>query len=84
MREYKTAFASNSRAAAFVSPEQPNQSFESLAALPSEQIHMGSQVGRVYRLVLREGSQIFALLVVLLEYVTQPKNPRKSVGSSAK
>ena len=65
MHEYKTAFAPNSRAAAFVSPEQPIQSFESLAALPSEQIHIGSQVGRVYRLVLREGSQVFALLVVL-------------------
>ena len=70
MREYKIAFAPNSRAAAFVSPEQPAQKFESLATLPSEQIHIGSQVRRVYRLVLREGSQVFALLVVLLEYVT--------------
>ena len=41
--------------------------------LPSEQIHIGSQVGRVYRLVLREDSQVFALLMVLLEYATQPK-----------
>ena len=44
-----------------------------MAMLPSEQIHIGSQVGRVYRLVLREDSQVFALLMVLLEYVTQPK-----------
>ena len=80
MHEYKIAFAPNSRAAAFVSPEQPIQSFEPLAALPSEQIHIGSQVGRVYRLVLREGSQVFALLVVLLEYVTQPKK-RSRQGS---
>ena len=80
MHEYKIAFAPNSRAAAFVSPEQPAQNFESLATLPSEQIHIGSQVGRVYRLVLREGSQVFALLVVLLEYVTQPKK-RSRQGS---
>ena len=39
MHEYKIAFASHSRAAAFVSPEQPVHSFESLATLPSEHIH---------------------------------------------
>ena len=77
MHEYKIAFAPHSRAAAFVSPEQPVQCFESLAMLPSEQIHIGSQVGRVYRLVLREDSQVFALLMVLLEYVTQPKKKSK-------
>ena len=80
MHEYKIAFSPNSRAAAFVSPEQTAQDFESLAMLPSEQIHIGSQVGRVYRLVLREDSQVFALLVVLLEYVTQPKK-RSRQGS---
>ena len=80
MREYKIAFSPNSRAAAFVSPEQTAQDFESLAMLPSEQIHIGSQVGRVYRLALREEGQVFALLVVLLEYVTQPKK-RSRQGS---
>ena len=84
MHEYKIAFAPNSRAAAFVSPEQPVQSFESLAALPSEQIHIGSQVGRVYRLVLREGSHVFALLVVLLEYVTQPKKKSRQGSLESK
>ena len=80
MHEYKIAFSPNSRAAAFVSPEQTAQDFESLAMLPSEQIHIGSQVGRVYRLVLREDSQVFALLVVLLECVAQPKK-RSRQGS---
>ena len=73
MHEYKIAFAARSRAAAFVSPEQPVHSFESLATLHSEHIHIGSQVGRVYRLVLREDRRVYALLMVLLEYVTQPK-----------
>ena len=62
MHEYKIAFTPHSRAAAFVSPEQPVHSFESLATLPSEYIHIGSQVGRVYRLVLREDRKVFALL----------------------
>ena len=82
MHEHKIAFAPHSRAAVFVSPEQPAQSFESLAMLPSEQIHIGSQVGRVYRLVLREDSQVFALLMVLLEYVTQPKKSRQGSQES--
>ena len=80
MHEYKIAFTPHSRAAAFVSPEQPVHSFESLATLPSEYIHIGSQVGRVYRLVLREDRKVFALLMVLLEYVTQPKK-RSRQGS---
>ena len=46
MREYKIGFATHSRAAAFVSPEQPVHSFESLATLPSERINIGSQVGQ--------------------------------------
>ena len=48
--------------------------------LPSEQIHIGSQVGRVYRLVLWDDSQVFALLMALLEYATQPKK-RSRQGS---
>ena len=84
MHEYKIAFASHSRAAAFVSPDQPVQSFESLAMLPSEQIHIGSQVGRVYRLVLWEDSQVFALLMVLLEYATQPKKRSRQGSQESK
>ena len=44
-----------------------------LTTLPSENIHIGCQVGKVYRIVLREDHRVYALLVVLLEYVTQPK-----------
>ena len=43
MKKKLIAFTAHSRAAAFVSPEQPVHSFESLATLPSEYIH--SQVG---------------------------------------
>ena len=84
MREYRIAFATHSRAAAFVSPEQPVHSFESLATLPSEHIHIGSQVGRVYRMVLREDHRVFALLMVLLEYVTQPKKKSRQGSNESK
>ena len=84
MREYKIAFAAHSRAAAFVSPDQPMYNFESLATLPSDQIHIGSQVGRVYRLVLREDRRVYALLMVLLEFVTQPKKRSKQGSFESK
>ena len=84
MREYRIAFATHSRAAAFVSPEQPVNSFESLATLPSEHIHIGSQVGRVYRIVLREDHRVYALLMVLLEYVTQPKKKSRQGSNESK
>ena len=80
----KVAFATHSRAAAFVPPEQSAHSFESLATLPSEHIHIGSQVGRVYRLVLREDCKVYALLMVLLEYVTQPKKRSKQGSNESK
>ena len=84
MHEYKIAFAAHSRAAAFVSPDQPMYNFESLATLPSDQIHIGSQVGRVYRLVLREDRRVYALLMVLLEFVTQPKKRSKQGSFESK
>ena len=58
--------------------------FESLATLPSDQIHIGSQVGRVYRLVLREDRRVYALLMVLLEFVTQPKKRSKQGSFESK
>ena len=77
MHEYKIAFAAHSRVAAFVSPEQQNCSFEHLTTLPSEKIYIGCQVGKVYRMVLRENHRAYALLVVLLEFVAQPKKKSK-------
>ena len=77
MHEYKIAFAAHSRAAAFCSPELQNCRFEHLTSLPSEKIHIGCQVGKVYRIVLRENYRVYALLVALLEFVTQPKKKSK-------
>ena len=84
MHEYKIAFSSLSRAAAFVAPEQPVCSWDMLAALPSDHIHIGSQVGRVYRFVLRDGHQVYAALMVLLEFTSQPKKRSKKGSSETK
>ena len=84
MHEYKIAFATHSRAAAFVSPEQPVSNFEYLATLPSDYIHIGCQVGKVYRIVLREDHTAYALLVVLLEYVTQPKKKSRQGSNESR
>ena len=73
MREYRSVFAAHSRATAFCPPILQNCSFEHLTSLPPEKIHIGRQVGKVYRIVLREDQAARALLVVLLEFVAQPK-----------
>ena len=77
MREYRIAFTARSRAAAFCPPSLLNCSFEQLTKLPPEQIHIGCQVGKVYRMVLRENHAVYALLVVFLEFVTQPKKSKQ-------
>ena len=84
MHDYKIAFATQTRAAAFVSLEQPVSSFEYLTTLPSENIHIGCQVGKVYRIVLREDHRVYALLVVLLEYVTQPKKKSRQGSNESR
>ena len=42
------------------------------------------EVGRVYRLVLREDSKVFALLMVLLEYVTQLKKKSRQGSNESR
>ena len=84
MHENKIVFPPHSQAAAFVSPDQAGGSWEALAALPSERIHIGSQVGRVYRLVLREEGKVYTLLMVLLEFVSQPRKRSRKGSSESK
>ena len=48
--------------------------------MPSDKIHVGCQVGKVYRIVVQEEVEAFTLLGVLLEYVAQPKKKSKQGG----
>ena len=77
MREYRIAFRAHSRAAAFCAQELTEQQLHQLSSMPSEKLHVGCHVGKVYRIVLQEDAEAFTLLGVLLEYVAQPKKKSK-------
>ena len=80
MHEYRIAFPAHSRAAAFCAQELTEQQFLQLSSMPAEKIHVGCQVGKVYRIVAQEDAEVFTLLGVLLEYVAQPKKKSKQGG----
>ena len=48
--------------------------------MPSDKIHVGCQVGKVYRVVVQEEAEAFTLLGVLSEYVAQPKKKSQKGG----
>ena len=41
--------------------------------MPPDEVHIGCQVGKVYRLVLLEQEVVYAILVVLLEFIPQAR-----------
>ena len=50
--------------------------FEQLASSPSSTVHMGSQAGKAYRIVLEEHGTCYSVLALLLAFVT-PSRKRK-------
>ena len=44
--------------------------FDQLADRNSNDVHMGCQVGKVYRLVLEEGERVYSALAILLAFTT--------------
>ena len=50
--------------------------FDQLASSPSSTVHMGSQAGKAYRLVLEEHGACYSVLALLLAFVT-PSRKRK-------
>ena len=79
MDEYRIAFPAHSGASIFCAQE-PTQQYRQLFSMPSDKVHVGCQVGKVYRIVVREHAEALALLGVLLEYTTQPKKRSKQGG----
>ena len=77
MHEYRIAFPAHSRAVVFCAQELTEQQFLQLSSMPADKIHVGCQVGKVYRIVVQEDAEVFTLLGVLLEYVAQPKKKSK-------
>lgn len=76
MREYPIAFSAWSHAAAFCPPWLQDSSFDQLIEQPPDEVHIGCQVGKVYRIVLEEQEAMYAMLVVLLEFTPQARKKK--------
>ena len=76
MHEYRIAFPSWSQSAIFCPAHFQSCNFEQLASSPSSTVHMGSQAGKAYRIVLEEHGKCYSVLALLLAFVT-PSRKRK-------
>ena len=80
MHEYRIAFPSWSQTAIFCPAHFQSSNFDQLASSPSSTVHMGSQAGKAYRLVLEEHGACYSVLALLLAFVT-PSRKRKGEES---
>ena len=62
MHEYRIAFPSGSQTAIFCPAHFQGCNFEQLASSPSSTVHMGSQAGKAYRIVLEEHGACYSVL----------------------
>ena len=76
MHEYRIAFPSGSQTAIFCPAHFQGCNFEQLASSPSSTVHMGSQAGKAYRIVLEEHGACYSVLALLLAFVS-PSRKRK-------
>ena len=60
MDEYRIAFPAHSGASIFCAQEPTEQQYRQLFSMPSDKVHVGCQVGKVYRIVVREQAEAFA------------------------
>ena len=77
---YRVGFPANSGVAIFCAQEPTEHQYRQLCRMPADQLHVGCQVGKVYRFALQEDAEVFVLLGVLLEYTAQPKKKSKQGG----
>ena len=80
MHEYRIAFPSWSQTAIFCPAHFQSCNFDQLASSPSSTVHMGSQAGKAYRLVLEEHGKCYSVLALLLGFVS-PSRKRKGEES---
>ena len=80
MHEYRIAFPSWSQTAIFCPAHFQSCNFDQLASSPSSTVHMGSQAGKTYRLVLEEHGACYSVLALLLGFVS-PSRKRKGEES---
>ena len=80
MDEYRIAFPTHSRASIFCAQVPTELQYRQLYSMPSDKVHVGCQVGKVYRIIVREHAEAIAMLGVLLEHTPQPKKKSKQGG----
>ena len=80
MDEYRVAFPTHSGASIFCAHVPTELQYRQLYSMPSDKVHVGCQVGKVYRIIVREHAEAIAMLGVLLEYTPQPKKKSKQGG----
>ena len=81
MHEYHISFSHWSYVAAFCLPHLHGWEFDRLLQRPFDEVHIGCQVGRVYRMIPQEHDQAFAMLVVLLELVATSQEEIEERGA---
>ena len=77
MREYRIAFPTWSTAAAFCPAHLQHLTFDQLVDKNSNDVHMGCQVGKAYRVVLQEGDK------GLLAFTTQARKKSNQKGEES-
>ena len=79
MHEYHISFPTWSTVAAFCPASLQHLSF----GRGSNEVHMGCQVGKVYRLVLQSGEGVHAVLAILLAFATQARKKSSQKGEES-
>ena len=78
--KHRIAFPSWSQMAIFCPAHFQSCNFDQPASSPSSSVHLGSQAGKAYRLVLEEHGTCYSVLALLLAFVT-PSRKRKEERS---
>ena len=80
MHEHHISFPTWSTVAAFCPAQHQHLTFDQLFGKGSNEVHMGCQVGKVYRLVLHNGEGVHTVLAILLAFATQARKKSSQKG----
>ena len=83
MRKYRVVFPPWSTVAVFCPAHLQHLPFDQLAERNSNEVHMGCQVGKAYRVVLQEGDACFSVLALLLAFTTLAKKKSNQKGEES-
>ena len=84
MHEYRIAFPSWSQTAVFCQAHFQSCNFDQLASSPSSSVHVGSQDGKAYQLVLEEHGTCYSVSALLLAFVTPSRKRKEEESPSEK